>query len=149
MKQIDSNMRIKVISGFTLIEVMVVVVILAILASFIIPNVINRPDDAKVLKAKQDILTLENALEMYKLDNQVYPSTDQGLIALVKKPTGEPDATHWREGGYIKKMESDPWGRPYQYLNPGQHGDFDLFSYGKDGKPEGEGYNADINNWDR
>src|SRR5690242_3199152 len=105
--------------GFTLIEVMVVVVILGILAAIIVPNVIGRADDAKIVKAKQDVLALENALEMYKLDNGVYPSTDQGLQALVKKPESDPRPTAWREGGYIKQLREDPWGHPYQYLNPG------------------------------
>ncbi len=134
--------------GFTLIELMVVVVILAVLASFIVPNIINRPDDAKLIKVKQDILTLENALELYKLDNNDYPSTDQGLRALVAKPSGEPEATHWRTGGYIKKLSKDPWNREYQYLNPGNYREIDIFSLGKDGKPGGEGIKQDIGNWD-
>lgn len=126
---------------------MVVVVILAILASFIAPNVINRPDDAKIVKVKQDLLTLENALDLYKLDNGFYPSTDQGLLALVQRPQGEPEPQNWRKGGYIKKLAKDPWQRPYQYLNPGLRGEIDIFSLGKDGKPGGEDINADLGNW--
>ena len=136
------------LSGFTLIELMVVVVILAVLASFIAPNIISRPDDARAIKAKQDILTLENALQMYKLDNNDYPSTDQGLQALVEAPSGEPKANNWRKGGYIKKLNKDPWGRSYQYLNPGRFGEIDIFSLGKDGKPGGDQINQDIGNWD-
>lgn len=133
--------------GFTLIEVMVVVVILGILAAIVVPQIMSRPDQAKVVKAKQDILSIENALDLYKLDNGFYPSTDQGLKALVTQPTTEPLALHWKQGGYLKRLPEDPWGRPYEFLNPGTHGEIDIFSYGADGKPEGEEYNADIGNW--
>lgn len=133
--------------GFTLIELMVVVVILAILATFIAPNIISRPDDAKIVKAKQDILTLENSLEMYRLDNGFYPSTDQGLQALIERPAGEPSPSNWRDGGYIKKLSKDPWGQPYQYLNPGLKREIDIFSLGKDAKPGGDGIDRDIGNW--
>lgn len=131
--------------GFTLIEVMVVVVILGILASIIVPNVIGRADDAKIVKAKQDVQALENALEMYRLDNGFYPSTDQGLEALIKKPENEPRPSQWREGGYIKQLREDPWGNPYQYLNPGNHREIDVFSNGKPGKQNNEG--NQIGNW--
>lgn len=133
--------------GFTLIEVMVVVVILGILASIIVPKIIGRPDEAKVIKAQQDILAIESALELYKLDNGFYPSTDQGLQALVVEPTNEPLPTHWKPGGYLKRLRSDPWDQAYQYLNPGIHSELDIFSYGANGKSEGTGINAVIGNW--
>ena len=133
--------------GFTLIEIMVVVVILGILAAIIVPKVMDRPDQARVTKAKQDISSLESALNLYKLDNFNYPSTDQGLQALVTKPSGDPAAPNWKQGGYVDRLPVDPWGHEYQYLNPGVHGDIDIFSYGADGRPGGTGYNADIGNW--
>jgi general secretion pathway protein G len=133
--------------GFTLIEVMVVVVILGILAAFIVPKIIGRPDEAKVAKAKSDVRALQTALDMYRLDNGVYPTTEQGLQALIRMPTSEPVPTGWRVGGYIQKLNNDPWGRPYLYLNPGEHLEIDIFSYGADGKLGGEGINADIGNW--
>lgn len=135
-------------AAFTLIEIMVVVVILGILATIIVPKIVSRPDQAKVVKAKQDILALESALELYKLDNGFYPSTDQGLQALVVKPESDPVPQQWKDGGYLKRLRQDPWGRPYYYLNPGEHGEIDIFSYGADGQPGGEGYNAEIGNWD-
>ena len=131
-------------SGFTLIEVMVVVVILGILAAVVIPRVIDRPDEARVTKAKQDILALESALNLYKLDNHVYPSTDEGLEALVKKPGS---ARNWKEGGYIARLPQDPWGEDYRYLAPGQHGPIDIYSLGADRQQGGDGINADIGNW--
>lgn len=131
--------------GFSLIELMVVVVILGILASIVVPKILNRPDEARVIKAKQDILTLENALDMYKLDNGFYPSTDQGLQALVQKPQSEPEPNNWQ--AYLKALPKDPWNRDYLYLNPGEHGEIDIFTYGKDGKPNGDGMNAEIGNW--
>jgi len=133
--------------GFTLIEVMVVVVILAILATIIVPKIMDRPDDARIAKAKQDIRAIESSLKLYKLDNLHYPTTDQGLEALVKKPTSGPAAKNWRQGGYLDSLPIDPWGHPYQYLSPGQHGDFDLYSLGADGQPGGTGADADIGNW--
>lgn len=133
--------------GFTLIEVMVVVVILGILAAFIVPKIIGRPDEAKIAKVKSDIRTLQTALDLYRLDNGAYPTTEQGLEALVKKPTSEPVPSAWRNGGYVQRLSDDPWGRHYQYLNPGEHLEIDIFSYGADGKPGGEGINADIGNW--
>jgi general secretion pathway protein G len=128
--------------GFTLIEIMVVVVILGILAAIIVPRIISRPEEAKLVKAKQDIRVLESALELYHLDNGFYPSTDQGLPALIQKPTGEPVPKNWKEGGYIKELPFDPWGHPYQYLQPGVHGEIDVFSYGPSGTQATE-----IGNW--
>lgn len=133
--------------GFTLIEIMVVVVILGILAAIIVPKVMSRPDQARVVKAKEDIRALEAALNTYKLDNFHYPSTDQGLEALVKKPVGNPPAKNWRDGGYINHLPNDPWGNAYHYLNPGQHGTIDIWSDGADGQPGGSGMDSDIGNW--
>ncbi|MCX7117542.1 MAG: GspG family T2SS major pseudopilin variant LspG [Legionellales bacterium] len=132
--------------GFSLIEIMVVVVILGILASIVVPKIIHRPDEARVVKAKQDVLGIQNALDLYKLDNGVYPSTDQGLLALVEKPTNSPIPHDWKP--YLKSLPKDPWGRDYLYLNPGQHGDVDVFTLGADGQPGGTGINAEIGNWD-
>ncbi len=134
-------------AGFTLIELMVVVAILGILAAVVVPRVMDRPDAARVVKAKQDVRTLENALNLYKLDNYTYPSTDQGIEALVEKPSGMPEAQNWQEGGYIDHLPKDPWGKPYQYLNPGTHGALDIYSLGADGMPGGEGIDNDIGNW--
>ena len=130
--------------GFSLLELMVVVVILSVLSLMIVPRVIDRPDEARVARAQQDIAVLESALETYRLDNLVYPSTQQGLRALVEAPTDEPKPRNWAESGYIKSLPDDPWGAPYQYLNPGIHGEFDVFSYGPDGRSGGE---DDIGNW--
>jgi general secretion pathway protein G len=133
--------------GFTLIEIMVVVVIIGLLAAIIVPQVIDRVDEARVAKAKQDIQGLETALTMFRLDNSKYPSTDQGLKALSLQPT-DPSIHHWRPGGYIQHVSKDPWGTDYQYVYPGTHGrDYDLFSLGADSQPGGEGINADIGNW--
>jgi general secretion pathway protein G len=132
--------------GFTLIEIMVVIVILGILAAVIVPRLTDKPDQARAVKAQSDIRQLESALEMYKLDNFYYPSTQQGLRALVEKPAGEPPARNWRSG-YITRLPNDPWGNPYQYLQPGNKGNFDVFTMGADGKPGGEGADADIGNW--
>ena len=134
-------------AGFTLIEIMVVIVIIGLLASIIVPNIISRTDDAKLAKVKQDVLALENALEMYRLDNGFYPSTDQGLQALVSEPQGDPKPANWRKGGYIKILRVDPWGNAYQYLNPGTHKEIDIFSYGKTGKGR-EDEKLMIGNWD-
>ncbi|RJQ49578.1 MAG: type II secretion system protein GspG [Gammaproteobacteria bacterium] len=134
-------------SGFTLIEIMVVVVILAILATIVLPRVMSRPDEARITKAKQDIRTLEGALNLYKLDNFDYPTTDQGLEALAQKPGAPPEPRNWKQGGYIDRLPKDPWGEAYQYLNPGTHGAIDIYSLGADRQPGGEGNNADIGNW--
>ena len=133
-------------SGFSLIEIMVVVVILGILASIVVPKIISRPDEARVVKAKQDVLAIQNALELYKLDNGFYPSTDQGLSALVKKPETTPEPRDWKP--YLKSLPRDPWGREYLYLNPGEHGEIDIFTLGADGQAGGEGINKEIGNWD-
>ncbi|HEX4872750.1 MAG TPA: type II secretion system major pseudopilin GspG [Nevskiaceae bacterium] len=134
--------------GFTLIEIMVVVVILGILAAVVVPRIMDRPDDARIAKAKQDIRVLESALNLYKLDNFYYPSTQQGLEALVSQPSGEPPARNWKSGGYIKNLPKDPWGNPYQYLQPGVKGEMDIFSLGADNAPGGAGAATDIGNWD-
>jgi general secretion pathway protein G len=134
-------------AGFTLIEVMVVVVILAILASIIVPKIMSRPEQAKMTKAKEDVLTLENALELYKLDNGFYPTTEQGLQALVEQPTTPPVPEHWLANGYIKELPNDPWGNPYQYLNPGVHAEIDVFSYGPNGKQSTGNEQEYIGNW--
>jgi general secretion pathway protein G len=134
--------------GFTLIEIMVVVVILGILAAIVVPKVMDRPDTARVTKARQDLRALEGALNLYRLDNYTYPSTDQGLLALVERPTGTPEPRNWKTGGYVDRLPKDPWGTEYQYLSPGSHGEVDIFCLGADGRPGGEGVNADIGNWD-
>ncbi len=133
--------------GFTLLEIMVVIVILGLLVSIVAPNVLQNQDRAMVEKAKADISVLEQALDMYKLDNHVYPTTDQGLDALVKKPSSSPEPRNYRSDGYIKRLPQDPWGNPYQYLQPGEHGAFDLYSTGADGDEGGEGLASDIGNW--
>ncbi len=134
--------------GFTLLEVMVVVVILSILAVLVVPKILSRPDEARVVAAKQDIASLMQALKLYRLDNHAYPATEQGLQALVSKPTSAPIPPNWKSGGYIERLPRDPWGNPYQYLNPGLHGEIDVFSYGADGAPGGEGNDADIGSWE-
>lgn len=126
---------------------MVVVVILGILAALVVPRVISRPDEARVVAAKQDIATLLQSLKLYRLDNRRYPSTEQGLEALVRRPAGEPAPTNWKAGGYLDRLPRDPWGNPYQYLNPGLHGEIDVFSLGADGAPGGEGNDADVGSW--
>jgi general secretion pathway protein G len=140
-------MQLRSSRGFTLIEVLVVVVILAILAAIVVPRVIGRTDDAMIAKAKADVQGLGTALNLYKLDNFTYPSTDQGLDALVQKPSGSPEAANWRSGGYIDRLPKDPWRRDYQYVSPGSHGDFDVYSLGKDGQSGGDGLASDIGNW--
>ena len=134
-------------AGFTLIEIMVVVVILGILAAIVVPRIMDRPDQARIIKAKQDIRVLHSALDLYKLDNFRYPTTDQGLEALAQKPTGIPEPPHWREGGYIDRVPKDPWGQPYQFLSPGQHGAIDIYSLGADSQQGGSGVDADIGSW--
>ncbi|MGA7750705.1 MAG: type II secretion system major pseudopilin GspG [Gallionella sp.] len=134
--------------GFTLIEIMVVVVIMGILAALIVPKLMGRTDDARIIAAKQDIATMMQALKLYKLDNQHYPTTEQGLQALIVKPTSGPAADGWKTGGYLDKLPKDPWGNPYQYLSPGIKGEIDVFSFGADGQPGGTGNDADIGSWD-
>lgn len=135
--------------GFTLIEIIVAVAILAILASIVVPRVLGRLEDANLAKARTEIAVLSSALNLYKLDNFVYPSSDQGLQALVAQPGGSPEARNWRAGGYLEggRLPKDPWGRDYQYLSPGQHGEFDVYSLGRDGRPGGDGVDADLGNW--
>jgi general secretion pathway protein G len=136
-------------AGFTLIEVLVVVFILSLLAAIVAPRIIGRTDEAKVAEAKVQIRNFETALKLFKLDNGFYPSTEQGLQALVEKPTTGRIPEHWREGGYLeqKKIPLDPWGNPYVYISPGLHGDYDIICYGADGKEGGEGFDADITSW--
>jgi general secretion pathway protein G len=134
-------------SGFTLIEVMIVIVILGVLAALIVPKVMGRPDEARIAAAKQDIFTIMQSLKLYKLDNRRYPTTEQGLAALVQKPSQAPLPQNWSAGGYLERLPNDPWGQPYQYLNPGLHGEIDVMSFGADGQPGGQGVDADIGNW--
>ena len=133
--------------GFTLLEIMVVVVILGILAVLVVPKIISRPDEARVIAARQDIASLMQALKLYRLDNQRYPATEQGLQALAARPTTAPVPNNWKAGGYLERLPNDPWGNPYQYLNPGLHGEIDILSFGADGAPGGEGNDADIGSW--
>lgn len=134
--------------GFTLIEVLVVVVILGILAALIVPRIMDRPDQARVVAAKSDINAIMNALKLYRLDNGVYPSSDQGLQALVQRPETGDIPSNWKTGGYLERLPKDPWGGEYLYLNPGIHGDVDVVSLGADRQQGGEGYNADIGSWE-
>ncbi|WP_053169346.1 type II secretion system major pseudopilin GspG [Limnohabitans planktonicus] len=131
--------------GFTLIELMVVLAIIGVLAALIVPNVLSRADDARITAARTDVGNLMQALKLYKLDNQRYPSGEQGLKALNAKPTTEPVPGNWKP--YLDKLPNDPWGRAYQYMNPGIKGEVDVMSFGADGQPGGEGNNADIGSW--
>lgn len=133
--------------GFTLLELMVVVVILGILAALVVPKIISRPDEARVIAARQDIAGLMQALRLYRLDTQRYPSTEQGLQALIERPSGAPAPDNWKTGGYLERLPQDPWGTPYGYLNPGLHGEIDIFSFGADGVSGGEENDADIGSW--
>lgn len=133
--------------GFTLLEVMVVIVILGVLASLVVPNLLGNKEKADQQKVVTDISALEQALDMYRLDNSVYPTTDQGLEALVSKPSSSPEPRNYRDGGYIRRLPNDPWGNPYQYVMPGEHGAVDIFSLGADGQEGGDGVNTDIGNW--
>ncbi len=134
-------------SGFTLVEIMIVVIIIGLLAAVVVPQFLTKVDDARVAKAKEDIQAMQTALTMFKLDNYTYPSTEMGLKALAQKP----DSTvvkNWRPGGYVQHVNKDPWGNNYQYQIPGTHGgEYDLYSFGADGQVGGEGYNADVGNW--
>jgi len=132
--------------GFTLIEIMVVVIIIGILAAIVAPNVIGRVDDAQIVKAKTEIGNIENAMKFYRLDNFAYPTTEQGIEALVTKPN-DPSVRNWKTGGYLDRLPKDPWGNPYQYRYPGLNGEIDIFTLGRDARASGEGINADIGNW--
>lgn len=143
MKYLKKNQR-----GFTLIEIMVVVVILGILASIVVPRLLDEPEKARRTTAATQIRSFEEALGIFKLENSFFPTTEQGLNALVEKPTVGRVPNRYKEGGYIRKIPLDPWGQQYLYLSPGVHGDFDLFSYGPDGESGGEGDDADVANWD-
>ena len=142
-----SSQPYSTIRGFSLIEIMVVVVIMGILASLLVPKLIGRTDDARAMAAKQDIATLMQAMALYKLDNFQYPTTAQGLQSLITKPTLRPIPKNWKGGGYIDRLPKDPWGELYQYLSPGIHEEIDIFSLGADNKPGGDGQNADIGSW--
>ena len=131
--------------GFTLIELMVVLVIIGVLAALIVPNIMNRTDDARATAARTDVNNIMQALKMYKLDNLRFPTAEQGLQALIQKPATNPIPPNWK--GYLEKLPGDPWGNPYQYLNPGVRGEVDVMSFGADGKQGGEGKDADIGSW--
>lgn len=135
--------------GFTLIEIMVVIVILGVLAALVVPKVMSRPDEARAVAAKQDVASIQQALALYKLDNMRYPTTEQGLVALVQKPSTAPVPNNWKLGGYLDKLPKDPWGNPYQYLSPGVRSEIDIFSFGADGQSGGQGVDADVGNWDK
>ncbi|MFA6014824.1 MAG: type II secretion system major pseudopilin GspG [Gallionellaceae bacterium] len=139
---------LKMQRGFTLIEVMIVIVILGVLGALIVPKIMGRPDEARITAAKQDIGSIVQALKLYKLDNMRYPGTEQGLPALVTKPTSAPVPPNWKGNGYLEKLPKDPWGNSYQYLQPGLRGEIDVMSFGADGAAGGEGSDADIGSWD-
>ena len=134
--------------AFTLIELLVVIAILGVLAALVVPRIMDRPDEAKRVAAKADVGTIVQALKLYRLDNGMYPSTDQGLGALVQRPAGTPAPPNWKQGGYLERLPRDPWGSDYQYLHPGVKGEIDVFSLGSDGARGGDGNAADIGNWD-
>ena len=139
--------RVRRDGGFTLIEIMVVIAIIGILATLIVPKIMGRPDEARATAAKHDVGTLVQAFKLYRLDIGRYPTTEQGVKALVEKPTSEPVPQNWKAGGYLDSVPKDPWGNPYQYANPGTRSEIDVYSFGADGKPGGTGNDADIGNW--
>lgn len=140
----EKRKRLAQMTGFTLIEIMVVVVIIGILAMVVVPSIISRPDEARMVRAKQDVSTIVQALDLYRLDNGFYPAQEQGLLALTQKPITEPIPRHWNPEGYLRALPQDPWGRAYEYRNPGTHGLIDVYSLGAEGR-EGEG---NIGNWE-
>lgn len=146
--RLTSTPRHQMAQGFTLIEIMVVVAILGILAALVVPKIMGRPDEARIVAARQDIAAIRQALNLYRLDNQRYPTTEQGLQALVEKPASGPIPGNWKAGGYLERLPKDPWGAPYQYLNPGLRGEVDIYSLGADGATGGAGNNADIGSWE-
>jgi general secretion pathway protein G len=139
--------RLRRATGFTLIEILVVIVILGVLAALIVPRVMDRPDQARAVAARADIAAIMNALKLYRLDNGAYPSADQGLAALVKMPERGDIPRNWKAGGYLERLPTDPWGSEYQYLSPGVRGEIDVFSLGADRRPGGAGFDADIGSW--
>ena len=145
LRKIETSQRRQ--RGFTLIEIMVVIVILGILAAIVAPNVLGNVDKAQQEKVRQDIRAIDSALKFYRLDNYNYPTTEQGIEALVTKPA-DPNIKNWRPGGYLPSVPKDPWGKPYEYQSPGNNGEIDSFTYGRDGAPGGDGIDADIGNWD-
>ena len=148
MKNSLAQLRHNAQKGYTLIEIMVVIVIIGILATLVIPRIMGRPDEARVVSAKHDVATLVQALKLYKLDSGRYPTTEQGLNALVQKPTSEPVPMNWKTGGYLDKLPLDPWGTSYQYTNPGTHNnEIDVYSFGADSKAGGTDNDSDIGNW--
>lgn len=147
MQQKTNHLNLKN-SGFTLMEILVVVVIIGTLAAFVAPKIFSEPSKARIVSAKQQLKGIMSALELYNLHNHQYPTTEQGLAALVTKPTSGPEAKNWQKGGYMNNIPKDPWGTDYVYLSPGVRGDFDLISYGADGKKGGSEENADITSWE-
>jgi len=145
-QQVRTRPALRFQRGFTLIEIMVVVIIIGILAAIVAPNVIGRVDDAQITKAKAEIANIENAMKFYRLDNFAYPSSEQGIDALVTKPS-DPNIKNWKSGGYLSRVPNDPWGNAYLYLNPGNQGEIDIYTLCADARPGGEGINADIGNW--
>jgi general secretion pathway protein G len=140
-------MKARTNAGFSLVEILVVLVIMGLLISVVAPTVLNRADEARVQKAQADFKAIETALKIYRLDNYVYPTTEQGLEALVEPSTLDPEPRNFKEGGYLEEVPLDPWGRPYLYLSPGEHGEIDIYSYGADGLSGGEDQALDIGNW--
>lgn len=140
-------MRNQRTAGFSLVEILVVLVIMGLLISIVAPTVLNRADEARIEKSRADFKAIETALKIYRLDNYVYPTTEQGLEALVEPSSLEPEPRNFKEGGYLSEVPVDPWGRPYLYLSPGEHGEVDIYTLGADGLSGGEGQNADIGNW--